>query len=234
MEQKNANERALAAPDAKRLESLGRLAGGVAHDLNNIIGAIEGYASLLLGTLPADGQTAQDIREIRRAAAAATALTGRLLAFSRPQVLQKEPVDIGSLLGKLTFKPGMDLKLETEPGLPALQASPRLLGEALQCLLNNAAAAVDGGGAVTIKAGRARGSNGEAGLRITVEDSGCGMPPEVLEHAFEPYFTTKGKGRGRGLGLFTVHGAVRQHNGAAEIKSAPGAGTEVTIFLPLA
>lgn len=232
MERKNTNERAAALPDAKRLEALGRLAGGVAHDLNNILGAIDGYASLLLSTLPGDGQAAQDIREIRRAAAAATAVTGRLLAFSRPQIIRKEPVDVSALLKGLVFKPGLDIKIETEPGLPPLQACPGLLGGALQCLLDNAAAAVAGGGAVRLKAGLARGENGGVRLRITVEDTGCGMPPATLEHAFEPYFTNGG-GWGRGLGLFTVYGAVLQHNGTAEIRSAPRAGTEVTISLPL-
>ncbi|HCC46791.1 MAG TPA: hypothetical protein DEQ38_01540 [Elusimicrobia bacterium] len=234
MEQKDTREREVGLPDAKRLEALARLAGGVAHDLNNILGAIDGYASLLLRTLPAEGQAALDTREIRRAAAAATALTGRLLAFSRPQIIQKEPVDVKALLAGLACKPGLDLSIETEPGLPPLQASPGLLGGALQCLLDNAAAAVDRGGAVRIKAGLARGETGAARLRITVEDTGCGMPPEVLEHAFEPYFTTRDKGQGRGLGLFTVRGAVLQHSGTAEIRSAPGAGTEVTISLPLA
>lgn len=232
----------------RKMAALGRLAGVVAHDFNNMLGAIEGYASLGMRTLAETDQLWSDLNEIRRAVAKAAALTGQLLLFSRTQVVQRGAVSIseimeglqkmlGGLLGE-----GISLEVSVPPGLPPLNGDAGQLEQVLVNLVLNARDAMPGGGVIRLKAEAvpaaqanpppyARLPAATGFLCFSVSDSGRGMPPEVLEHVFEPFFTTKEKGKGTGLGLSTAYGIVKRHNGWIDVKSGPG-GSEFSVFLP--
>lgn len=213
-----------------RMEALRLLAGSVAHDFNNIVGAIEGYATLNLRTLREDDPLRADLGEIRKAVAKAADLNRRLLLFSRAYPAQPRPVKLEELEAGLraALPPGAALEFTARPGLPPVSGDKAELVQALANLAVNAAEAMNGGGAVKIKA---EADPDENCLRIAVSDSGPGIARENLQRIFDPFFTTKPKGKGVGLGLAAVHGIARRHNGRVEVQTSPS-GSVFTLFLP--
>jgi PAS domain S-box-containing protein len=233
---------------AQKMEAVGRLAGGVAHDFNNVLTAIFGYADLLLDGLPAEDRRREDVEEIKRAANRAAALTRQLLAFSRKQVMQprrlnlNEAIDsIRKLLAKLV---GDDIVLhvEMDPELGHVLADPGQLEQVLMNLAANARDAMPEGGHLTLRTSNvdvgAEHSAGLAGIqpgsfvRLVVSDTGHGVPEGARPHLFEPFFTTKQQGEGTGLGLATVYGIVKQSGGWIYLDETPGPGASYSVYLP--
>jgi PAS domain S-box-containing protein len=244
---------------AQRLEGLGQLAGGVAHDFNNLIAVILNYAEFVGEEInsAAAGENADtrwkavsdDIGQIRQAAERAAGLTRQLLSFARREVIQPQVVDLNDLLENMVSilrrTLGADLELITNLGadLPPILADPGQMDQVILNLAVNARDAMPDGGSLTIttdslqvdRAYAAEWSSVLPGnyIRVTITDTGTGMPPEVIKHAFEPFYTTKSKGEGSGLGLATVYGAVTQAEGHVRIQSEPDNGTTFTILLPV-
>jgi len=237
---------------AQRMESVGQLTGGIAHDFNNLLTVIQGNLQMLqdLPRLADDEQTQQLMGSAARAARRGAELTGKLLAFSRRQVLQPDAVDVAQLCQSLaemlrrTVDQRIVIDVEVTGHCPPALADPGQLESALLNIAINARDAMPAGGALRFTASacpmppsRVRheldpGAAHAGYVSIAISDSGSGMSDEVRERAFEPFFTTKASGRGTGLGLSTVYGFVTQSNGAITIDSAPGAGTTVTLYLP--
>jgi signal transduction histidine kinase len=233
-----------------KMEAVGQLAGGIAHDFNNLLTIISGNTELALRGLPGDHPVRDDLEYAQTAARRAAQLTRQLLAFSRKQVLMTEPVDVNDVAQQLTPLLrriiGEDITVECLTGASgAITLADRAqLEQALINLAVNARDAMPGGGqlrivtenvrldAVAIARQRLELEPGPH-VRLTVRDTGIGMTPEVLARAFEPFFTTKTVGKGTGLGLPSVYGTVKQFGGHVGMESAPGAGTTVTIWLPL-
>jgi PAS domain S-box-containing protein len=228
---------------AQRLESVGRLAGGVAHDFNNVLTAIRGYAQLLLArTIPGTVEH-HHAQEIDRAADRAAALTAQLLAFGRRQVLQPRSVDLNRLVtdrsGSLSQLAGAAVGLELDPSLSAVRVDPEQIEQVLVNLVANAAQAAPEGGRIVIRTVNADLTHGDVGdlpagryAVLSVEDSGPGLDETTRDHLFEPFFTTKDIGQGVGLGLATAYGIARQSGGTIEVTSEPGAGATFSVFLP--
>jgi PAS domain S-box-containing protein len=235
---------------AQRLEAIGQLAGGVAHDFNNILTAISGNAELAIADLNNPSAAAESLSEIRTAAARASALTRQLLAFSRKQVLRAERVDVNAVIhgcGKMLARligEDIRLKLTLAPDLPAILADPVQLEQVLVNLVVNARDAMPAGGSVRIETDTVVVSAEDArewpGLvpdryvKIAVQDNGTGMDEATRVRVFEPFFTTKPAGQGTGLGLSTVYGIVKQSGGYVYVTSAPSVGSTFTMYFPLA
>jgi CheY-like chemotaxis protein len=230
----------------------------VAHDFNNLIGVILNYAAFVgeeIDTASASGAdgrwkaASDDIGQIRQAAERAAGLTRQLLSFARREVIQPQVVDLNDLLNNMASilrrTLGSDLELITRLAgdLPSVLVDPGQIDQMILNLAVNARDAMPDGGALTIttdsltvdRAYAAEWSSVLPGhyVRVTIADTGTGMPPEVIKHAFEPFYTTKNKGEGSGLGLATVYGAVTQAEGHVRITSAADAGTTFTILLPV-
>lgn len=233
---------------AQRMDSLGQLAGGIAHDFNNLLAVILNYADFVAETLEEDHPAAADVAEISRATERAAALTRQLLVFSRHDHLRLEPVDVNEValatqrLLARTLGEDVRLTVETSPTPVHALADAGQLEQVLMNLILNARDAQPQGGAVTVtiadvvltgsEASR-RGVRSGRHVRVDVADAGEGMPPDVVERAFEPFFSTKPKGRGTGLGLSTVYGIVTNAEGHIEIDSRLKEGTTVTMHLPI-
>jgi PAS domain S-box-containing protein len=238
----------------QRLEVLGQLAGGVAHDFNNLLAVILNYAAFVADELivgpEADFEAAgRDVGQIQRAAERATALTHQLLAFARREVVQPRVLNlndvVGDVLQMLDRTIGEDVVLHTDlgGGLWPVMADPGQIEQVLVNLAVNARDAMADGGVVTIDTANivvgadfiAAGSPVLPGrhVRLRVGDNGCGMAPDVIEHVFEPFYTTKSDGTGTGLGLSTVYGIVAQAGATIDILSQPGTGTTFTILIPV-
>ncbi len=232
---------------AQKLESIGRLAGGVAHDFNNIMTGILGYTELLLAETP-EGSAHEDLLEIRQAARRASSLTAQLLAFSRKQIIVPRVLDLRELLQgsarmlQRLIGEDIELVLEVRDELPIL-ADPSQMDQVLFNLAVNARDAMPRGGKLSVEAEvasvdepRARQHGAKPGefVRLTVSDTGVGMSVEVRERLFEPFFTTKEQGKGTGLGLSTIFGILQQNGGFIEVESAPGAGARFLLYWPRA
>ena len=218
--------------EAKRMESIGRLAGGVAHDFNNLLTVILSYVSQLGEHATDDPRVAEAVREIRQAAEDGAALTRQLLTFGRRDAVTPRALDLNDAIRSrvATLQRALGEKVVLEVELAAEECVVELdRGQLEQILMNltvNARDALPGGGRVTITTERH-----EAHVRLRVTDDGAGMPPEVRARAFEPFFTTKPRGQGSGLGLASVHGIVTRAGGSIEIRPRPGGGTVVAVEL---
>jgi two-component system cell cycle sensor histidine kinase/response regulator CckA len=226
---------------AQKMEAVGRLAGGVAHDFNNILTAIQGQGELLASSLPAGSPERHHLSQMLRAAERGANLTRQLLAFSRKQVLQPRLLDlnhvVSGLLPMLQRLIGEDIQLVTtlEPNLPAIRADAGQLEQVIVNLAVNARDAMPGGGQLTISTlGSTLGGtlDGDGGVILEVRDSGVGMDEATRTHLFEPFFTTKPRGKGTGLGLATVYGIITQSRGRVSVESAPGQGSTFRVWLP--
>jgi PAS domain S-box-containing protein len=233
---------------AQKLESIGRLAGGVAHDFNNMLTVILGYAEMISNqrTLPSSLQG--PMAEIQSAALRSADLTRQLLAFARQQTVAPRTIDLnestGAMIKMLERLIGEGVKLSWRPGgaLWSIKIDPSQVDQILANLCVNARDAIAGVGEISIQTRNitldAIGNTVDGDfvpgdyVRLVVSDNGCGMDRETLEHIFEPFFTTKKAGLGTGLGLSTVYGIVKQNGGIINVKSEPGQGTSVTIDLP--
>ncbi len=234
---------------AQKMEAIGTLAGGVAHDFNNILTTIIGNASLALMEVGKDGPLQEEIKEIKKAGERAAALTRQLLAFSRKQIAQPEVVDLNDLLsgvekmlGRLLSEDVALLKI-FEPALWHVEIDPGQMEQVIMNLTVNARDAMPRGGKLTFKTAntnldenyfREHGIQDQPGsyVVISVSDTGSGMDKETQKHIFEPFYTTKERGKGTGLGLSTVYGIIKQNNGFILVYSEYGQGTTFKIYLP--
>jgi signal transduction histidine kinase len=234
---------------AQKMEAVGQLAAGVAHDFNNILTVIHGHASMLLMKLGEDGPHLKSVSEIRQSAERAANLVRQLLTFSRKQIMHFRSVELGevicSISGMLRELVGEHITLETEcaVGLPAIYADRGMLEQVIVNLAVNSRDAMERGGRLNIKSSLAKFTAESAQASpearpgtfvcLTVSDTGCGIDPKTLGHLFEPFFTTKEIGKGTGLGLATVYGIVKQHQGWIQVQSELGTGTTFEIFFPV-
>jgi signal transduction histidine kinase/ActR/RegA family two-component response regulator len=240
--------------EAQKMDTIGRLTGGVAHDFNNLLMAVLGSLTLLEKRLPEDPQSRKLLKNALQGADRGKALTQRLLAFSRRQELKPEAVDIARLMSgmeellKRAVGHGIAFQVELPTDLPPILADANQLELALLNVALNARDAMPAGGTIQISAvaqsvGGRTASNAWSGapnlppgeyVRITIADNGEGMDEATLAKATEPFFTTKGPGKGTGLGLSMVQGLAGQSGGLLRIQSSPGAGTVVELWLPIA
>jgi len=233
---------------AQKMESIGRLAGGVAHDFNNMLGVILGYAELAQNKLDPSHLLFHNLEEIRKAAQRSADITQQLLAFARKQTVSPKVLNLNEtvdgMLKMLRRLIGEDIQLNWQPenNLWPVCVDPAQIDQILANLCLNARGAITDVGNITIETGNSTFDNaycvdhpdlqpGEY-VRLTVRDNGCGMDKETQSHIFEPFFTTKAIGEGTGLGLATVYGAVKQNHGFIQLYSEPGQGTSFTIYLP--
>ena len=233
---------------AQKMEAVGRLAGGVAHDFNNLIMVIASYTDFAMESVDEDAPIYKDLDEIRKAAARAAGLTRQLLAFSRKQILRPKLIDLNVLLTgverMLERLLGEDVQLVVQrgAGLGLTRADPGQIEQVLMNLAVNARDAMPDGGKLTITtsnvvldrdfASRYPGTNPGVFVKVSVTDTGSGMDAVTQTRIFEPFFTTKGPGKGTGLGLAMVYGIVKQSGGSIRVESQVGRGTVFEVFLP--
>ena len=234
---------------AHKMEALGRLAGGIAHDFNNLLTTIGGNASFMLELIPPGDTRREALEDILAACDRAARFTRQLLAFSRKQVLQPEPLQIDAVIGDMMqmlsrlLGPEFELKVDLRAGLPPIASDRGQMEQVVLNLVVNARdAMLPGGGTIWVRARRAADKDADAITRmpappaevvvLEVADTGTGIPEEIRERIFEPFFTTKDRGKGTGLGLAMVYGFVRQSGGHVELISSAGAGTTFQIYLP--
>jgi PAS domain S-box-containing protein len=235
---------------AQKMESVGRLAGGVAHDFNNMLAVILGHAELAIDDLDDDSPLREHLVEILQAGQRSSDLTQQLLAFARKQKANPKVVDLNHEVAK-TLKmlkrligENIDLMWNPADTLWPVFIDPAQVNQILANVAVNARDAISGIGTITIETANVTVSAAEAEakpalrpgtfVRLSIYDTGCGMSPDVLAHLFEPFFTTKEEGKGTGLGTATVYGIVTQCHGAIDVASAVGVGTSMHIYLPRA
>lgn len=244
-QQKNLQDQLL---QIQKMEGIGRLAGGVAHDFNNMLTTILGFGNLLLKQIPEDSPLQPGLQEIVNAGTRAENLTRQLLVFSRKQIMQIQAVNLNEIvenMEKLLLRMlGEDIEMMTScsPDLPSVDADPGQLEQVIMNLAVNARDAMPDGGRLLLQTkwvhvhpeDLSNFAGGRAGhfVCLTISDSGCGIPSEIREHIYEPFFTTKPEDKGTGLGLSIVYGIVKQFNGFIQVDSAPEKGTTFHIYLP--
>lgn len=232
----------------QKMEAIGQLAGGIAHDFNNILQAISGYTQLTLSSIYEENPARDNLLEIENATGRAISLVRQLLTFSRQQTTKLSLQDLNEIVrsqaGMLRRLLGEDIELHVQTGrhLPMVRVAAGQIEQILTNLCINARDAMPDGGRLEICSGLSEFENAYCRTHpwarpgryvwLQVTDSGAGMTEEIREHVFEPFFTTKPTGKGTGLGLSMVYGIVQQHHGLIQVQSAPGEGSEFTIYLP--
>jgi signal transduction histidine kinase/CheY-like chemotaxis protein len=233
---------------AQKMESVGRLAGGVAHDFNNMLSAILGHAELAMIKLNPSDPILEDLKAIKKVSLRSADLVRQLLAFARKQTVAPRVLDlnhtVAGMLKMLQRLMGEDIDLVWRPGAEqwTVRMDPSQIDQILANLCVNARDAISGVGQVVIQTETAAFDEAYCAVHpgfcsgeyvtLTVTDNGCGMAPDVMERIFEPFFTTKEVGKGTGLGLATVYGIVKQNEGFVNVRSQPGQGTTFSIYLP--
>jgi PAS domain S-box-containing protein len=235
---------------AQKMEALGTLAGGIAHDFNNILAAILGYAELSMGSQSLDERLRNNLEQVIKAGKRARDLVQQILAFSRQSEQERKPVQLGSVIQEVlallraSLPTTIDIRFKGERQNGLVMADPTQIHQLLMNLCSNAAYAMnEKGGSLHVELSTNRvGAHGfrmsgelspGSYVRLTVRDTGHGIPPALLDRIFDPYFTTKEKGTGTGLGLAVVHGIVKSHDGAIAVESELGKGTSFHVFLPV-
>jgi len=234
---------------AQKMEAVGQLAGGVAHDFNNMLTVILGNAELLAEGPPLEPERQELLRQISESGRRAANLTRQLLAFSRRQVMQVRPLDLNEVLANVykmlrrLLGEHITLQCNYAPELPSIEADAGMMEQVLLNLAINGRDAMPQGGRLALTsayecldaAAARRNPEARAGrfVTLTVTDTGCGMDSATLARIFEPFFTTKDVGQGTGLGLATVYGIVKQHNGWLEVTSQPGLGSTFKSYFPV-
>ena len=233
---------------AQKLESVGQLAAGVAHDFNNILTIVQGHADRLVEKCANDESLAEPLNQISAAAKRASSLTRQLLMFSRKQVMQSKVIDLNAVLGNLAkmlhrlIGDNIELESKYARDIPAIEADPGMVEQIIVNLCVNSRDAMPKGGQLLITTSAVsidtayvqQHPEGRTGrfVALSVTDTGCGMPKDTLERIFEPFFTTKEVGKGTGLGLATVYGIVKQHQGWIDVSSEINLGTTFKIYFP--
>jgi signal transduction histidine kinase/FixJ family two-component response regulator len=233
---------------SQKMECVGQLAAGVAHDINNVLTVIQGHAGILLNNIPPGAPFEKSLKQISVAAERAARFIRQLLMFSRKQVFQTKVVDLNTVLhnleGMLTRLLGEDIALETRyrGEIPRIEADTGMMEQVVMNLAVNARDAMPKGGKLTVLTScvavdeeyARHNSEARAGnfVCLAVADTGCGMDNRTLQRIFEPFFSTKEVGKGTGLGLATVYGIVKQHHGWIEVESEVGAGTKFKVYFP--
>ena len=234
---------------AQKMEAVGQLAGGVAHDFNNILQAILGYAYMVKLSLSPDSPGQADLDQVIKATDRATQLVRQLLAFSRRETLKPQNLDFNEIITNLVtmlrrlIGAHIDLEINAQSGLQTIYADLGQLEQVLMNLCVNARDAMPNGGKITLETRNCRFGEAEAKnfpwakagdyVLLSVSDTGIGIPPEIQDRIFEPFFTTKEVGEGTGLGLATVYAIVKQHDGGINLLSGPGQGTTFQIYFPV-
>jgi signal transduction histidine kinase/ActR/RegA family two-component response regulator len=224
--------------ETQKLDAIGQLAGGVAHDMNNILAAISNTAASVGATFEDGDARSEEIDDLLAATRRGGELARNLLGFARRGTYVKEPLDLHELINEThrllrrTIHQGIAIELELEASKPWVQGDSSQLAQVLVNLAINAAQAMDDRGTLTIRTRRIEADEGEATVHLEVVDTGPGMTRATLRRAFEPFFTTKAPGQGTGLGLSMVYGAVQVHGGEIDIESDEGRGTTICVTLP--
>jgi PAS domain S-box-containing protein len=232
----DAHEAQLRAQEQDRLAAVGQLAAGIAHDFNNIMGTIILYSELLLANSVRSPEDTERLKTIFQQAQRGANLTSQVLDFSRRTVMERHPMDLASFMHEMcdllrqTMPENIKINLEISDDVLMVTADPTRLQQVFMNLALNARDAMPGGGGITFGV-----RHGEKSDRVHIEvcDTGTGIPPDVLPHIFEPFYTTKAQGEGTGLGLSQVYGLIKQHDGSVDVASEVGKGTVFNIQLPL-
>jgi PAS domain S-box-containing protein len=234
---------------ASKMEAVGRLAGAVAHDFNNMLQVVQGYAETIQQGLPEQAGLTAEVAQVLNAVGRARELVARLLAYSRYDALQPEMLDPGRVLSQLValargaLPPDVELVVRQGEDLPTVYADPQQLEQALLNLVLNARDALPGQGRIELEVAAAELDREFCATRpwarpgryvqFTVRDNGCGIPPDAREHVYQPFYTTKGFGQGTGLGLATTYNICKQHQGYIDFDSELDVGTSFHLFLPV-
>jgi two-component system cell cycle sensor histidine kinase/response regulator CckA len=238
---------------AEKMQSIGTLASGMAHEFNNILAAIRGYAQLVVMKLGSEHPTMRYLHEVDVSCQRAASLTQRMLAFSRADIGKQLPIKVNELLEgvcqllRQTMPPEIEFDLDLQRGLPFVLADPNQMEQVIINLAVNARDAIPNGGTIRLRSRLLNSAEDLADsvsadptaagsgpyVEIQVEDNGTGMAAEVMERVFDPFFTTKEPGKGTGLGLYIVYSILKSHRGWVKPESAVGQGTRFRLFLPV-
>jgi two-component system cell cycle sensor histidine kinase/response regulator CckA len=233
---------------SQKMETIGKLSGGIAHEFNSILTAIIGQSELLLGDLPPGNPLAKNATEIRKAAERAAILTRQLLAYGRKQILQPESLDLSAIIAGMKntlmhlMGRGVEVRFSPDAGLKFVKADAGQIEQVIMNMIINARDAMPNGGILTLETANVSFDRESVGsypelkpgdyVMLAITDTGAGMSAEVKARAFEPFFSTKSVGQGTGLGLSTCYGIVKQSGGHISVYSEPGRGTTFKIYLP--